>query len=89
MTTHRQKQHAVHPEGGVTGVERQPGAAQSTEEGQTGQVQDNDIRTREKESFRMTHLWVILHFHTVSSVLQYLLHIHNSFATAIAFWYDV
>lgn len=46
MITHRQKQHAVHPEGGVTGVERQPAATQSTEEGRIGQIQDND---KEKE----------------------------------------
>ncbi len=46
--THRQKQHAVHPEGGVTGVERQPAATQSTEEGRIGPIQDNDTRRKEK-----------------------------------------
>lgn len=61
VITHRQKQHAVHPEGGVTGVERQPGTTQSTEEGRIGQIQDNDTRRREKESFRMTHLWALFH----------------------------
>ncbi len=50
VITHRQKQHAVHPEGGVTGVERQPAATQSTEEGRIGPIQDNDTRRKEKES---------------------------------------